>query len=88
MLSLLFVCYGLVTAEALTYNENLWMKNHELHETCAATGSYYANTEPLTFDQAVIFCRRHNMRLPVPLNEKSNWELASEIKKEIFLGIR
>ena len=28
------------------------------------------------------------MRLPVPLNEESNADLVSEIKKEIFLGIR
>ena len=42
----------------------------------------------MTFDQAVIFCRRLNMRLPVPLNEESNADLHSEIRKEIFLGIR
>ena len=49
---------------------------------------YHANSEPLTFDQAVIYCRRLNMHLPVPLNEESNADLHSEIRKEIFLGIR
>ena len=74
---------SLVTASG----ENFWVKEFG---TCGLmeTPSYHANAEPLTFDQAVIFCRRLNMRLPVPLNEESNADLHSEIRKEIFLGIR